>query len=232
MVFHFLFEQSGTFKNEALKLGFNAFDYDILNDFGNTDYEIDLFLEIDKAYNGEPSIFDSIKEEDCVMAFFPCIRFSCQQQLNFMGNNYAMRNWSLEKKLEHDIKAHNELNQLYNMISKLVLVCLKRHLKLVIENPYQTEHYLYKYWCIKPSVIDVDRSLHGDFYKKPTQYWFIGFQPEERFHLEPQRVNQKLKKVETASRVERSMISSEYARWFLLTYLCDVAKEDLIDMDI
>lgn len=27
-----LFEQSGTFKNEFKKLGFNAFDYDILND--------------------------------------------------------------------------------------------------------------------------------------------------------------------------------------------------------
>ena len=28
------FEQSGTFKNEFKKLGFKAFDYDILNDFG------------------------------------------------------------------------------------------------------------------------------------------------------------------------------------------------------
>ena len=28
---HLLFEQSGTFKNEFKKLGFNAYDYDILN---------------------------------------------------------------------------------------------------------------------------------------------------------------------------------------------------------
>lgn len=46
---HCLFEQSGTFKNEFKKLGFNAFDYDILNDFGETDFKIDLFNEIDYA---------------------------------------------------------------------------------------------------------------------------------------------------------------------------------------
>ena len=31
-----LFEQSGTFKNEFLKLGINAYDYDIQNNFGQT----------------------------------------------------------------------------------------------------------------------------------------------------------------------------------------------------
>lgn len=48
---HLLFEQSGTFKNEFKKLGFvNSFDYDILNDFGETDFQIDLFNEIENAY--------------------------------------------------------------------------------------------------------------------------------------------------------------------------------------
>ena len=34
---HLLFEQSGTFKNEFKKLGYKAYDYDILNDFNETD---------------------------------------------------------------------------------------------------------------------------------------------------------------------------------------------------
>lgn len=46
MVAHCLFEQSGTFKNEFKKLGIEAYDYDILNDYGETDYQIDLFEEI------------------------------------------------------------------------------------------------------------------------------------------------------------------------------------------
>lgn len=46
MIAHCLFEQSGTFKNEFKKLGIEAYDYDILNDYGQTDYQIDLFHEI------------------------------------------------------------------------------------------------------------------------------------------------------------------------------------------
>lgn len=49
---HCLFEQSGTFKNEFIKLGIPAYDYDIQNNFGQTDFQIDLFAEIDKAYGG------------------------------------------------------------------------------------------------------------------------------------------------------------------------------------
>ena len=48
---HCFFEQSGTFKNEFKKLGYDAEDYDIRNNFGETDHVIDLFGEIDKAYD-------------------------------------------------------------------------------------------------------------------------------------------------------------------------------------
>lgn len=46
MEVHCLFEQSGTFKNEFINLGINAYDYDIQNEFNQTDYVIDLFKEI------------------------------------------------------------------------------------------------------------------------------------------------------------------------------------------
>lgn len=41
-----LFEQSGTFKNQFIRLGVPAEDYDIHNDFNETDHVIDLFAEI------------------------------------------------------------------------------------------------------------------------------------------------------------------------------------------
>ena len=49
---HCFFEQSGTFKNEFIKLGIPAEDYDIQNNFGQTDHKIDFFHEIDEAYRG------------------------------------------------------------------------------------------------------------------------------------------------------------------------------------
>lgn len=55
------FEQSGTFKNEFKKLGYEAVDVDIQNNFGQTDHQIDLFAEIESAYDGKPSLFDNIR---------------------------------------------------------------------------------------------------------------------------------------------------------------------------
>ena len=52
---HGLLEQSGTFKNEFKKLGINAYDYDVLNEFGETDYQIDLFKEIRGGMTENPA---------------------------------------------------------------------------------------------------------------------------------------------------------------------------------
>lgn len=49
---HCFFEQSGTFKRAFMEFGIPAEDYDIQNNFGETDHVIDLFAEIEKAYNG------------------------------------------------------------------------------------------------------------------------------------------------------------------------------------
>lgn len=55
------FEQSGTFKNEFKKLGIDAVDVDIQNNFGQTDHVVDLFAEIETAYGGGQSkVWDSI----------------------------------------------------------------------------------------------------------------------------------------------------------------------------
>ena len=47
---HLLFEQSGTFRDEFRKLGYEAECYDIQNQYGQTNHIIDLFSEIDRAY--------------------------------------------------------------------------------------------------------------------------------------------------------------------------------------
>lgn len=49
---HCFFEQSGTFKNEFIKLGIPAEDYDIQDNFGETNHTDDLFAEIENAYMG------------------------------------------------------------------------------------------------------------------------------------------------------------------------------------
>lgn len=120
-----LFEQSGTFKKAFLKYGIPAEDYDILNDFGETDHQIDIFSEIEKAYEGKPSLFDQITKDDLCFAFFPCTRFECQIPLAFRGEAAQQRNWNDGKKLEYSMKLHQELHQLYLLICKLFQISLR-----------------------------------------------------------------------------------------------------------
>lgn len=219
---HLLFEQSGTFKNEFKKLGFkNSYDYDILNDFGETDFQIDLFNEIKNAYRDRESIFDKISDNDLIFAFFPCTRFECQIQMHYRGDARQQKSWSDLKKVLNAMKLHGELNQLYSLLCKLIIVCITRNLKLIIENPYGG-NYLEKFFPIKPKVIDLDRSENGDYFKKPTQFWFINCEPKYNLIFEPKIINNNLKKVSnTSNKVERSLISKEYANRFIRTYIMD-----------
>ena len=227
MIVHCLFEQSGTFKNEFRKLGYEAYDYDIQNAFGQTDYVIDLFAEIEAAYGGKESIFDRITKDDLILAFFPCVRFEDQIMLHFRCQCGTQKNWTDEQKLEYSMKLQNELTEMYCLISKMVVVCLRKGLRIVIENPYSAQHYLKQYWCIQPKLIDKDRTQNGDIMKKPTQYFFINCEPKNNLVFEPiEYVDtvrfKKLKGTENIQRkTMRSMIHPQYANRFIRQYLID-----------
>ena len=223
MKWHCLFEQSGTFKNEFKKLGYEAEDYDILNDFGETDHVIDLFKE--KAYEGEVSIFDNMTN-DRIIAFFPCTRFEDQITMWFQGNNNSQKNWNEIKKLEYNLKLHSELSKMYELVTKMTIVCINKNIPLVIENPYAQTHYLTRYWSLKPKLIDTDRRDMGDYFKKPTQYWFINCEPAYNFIFEGTDIKESKTIVNTQNKVERSMISKDYANRFIREYLIKEAANN------
>lgn len=120
-----LFEQSGHFKNAFKELGIPAEDYDILNDFGETDHVVDLFGEIDKAYEGKPSLFDQITKDDLVMAFFPCTRFEDQIILGFRGEMFQQKRYTDEQKILYSSGLHRELARLYELVSRLFIASLR-----------------------------------------------------------------------------------------------------------
>ena len=215
-----LFEQSGTFKDEFAKFGIIAYDYDIRNDFKKTDYQVNLFKQIALAYSGQPSIFDKFSSEDLLFAFFPCVRFSklFVMSLNCTANEQSK--WSVEKKVAYSMAKMDEVNEYYRLISELVIVCFRKGLRLIIENPYSSNHFLTRYFPIKPSIIDMDRTLFGDDFKKPTQYWFVNCVPENNlnfgFCLDYQAAKKKVLDLPT---VERSMISPTYAYNFIRDFI-------------
>lgn len=197
-----------------------AKDYDILNDYGQTDKVIDLYDEIDKAFLELPSIFDKFKPTDYVFAFFPCTEFEDQKNMLMIGNNYSQRGWDDYKKLNYNLYKHTHLSRNYEVITKLALVCIRNGLRLVIENPKGTCHYLTRNWSIKPKVVDNDRRENGDFYKKPTQYWFIGFEPKCNFILEAEDYVESRGRIEDIhDKAQRSEIHPQYAERFIKQYI-------------
>lgn len=223
------FEQSGTFKNEFKKLGIPAEDYDIQNNFGETDHVVDLFGEIEVAYDGKPSIFDNIRGGDLIMAFFPCIYFSCLSQ---MAMRFSYRNYqkiSDEDKVVEILKRNEKRNAYYTLLLKFVGICIKRGLRMVFENPWTTDTYLKANFCKNPDVVDNNRMLRGDYFVKPTAYWFFNCEPTRGLTLQNDKQQKHpmwLKKSPQAGVCSeaRSMIHPDYARNFICDFILGKAQ--------
>ena len=154
-----------------------------------------------------------------IIAFFPCVRFETQIIINMRGDPIEIKKWSDDKKLEYSMKLNNELNHMYQLVSKLVIVCIKRRIPLVIENPYSSQHYLTRYWPLKPAIIDSDRRRDGDHFKKPTQYWFINCKPKNNMLFEPIEFVEERVIEKTYNQVQRSMMHPQYANRFVRQYI-------------
>lgn len=234
-----LFEQSGTFKNEFKKLGIPAMDFDIQNNFGETDFQMDLFEEIEAAFAGERTIFDVLKKnykDPLVFAFFPCVYFSCCSAMWFSHSHRDYEKWSVRQITENIIDRAKHRETFFIVLNKLISICMSKDIKLIIENSY-TGNSLLKFGFAKPpDIIDTDRRRRGDFYKKPTAYWFFGFEPTfgESYQLQKEErfiCKQPKGKKAGVCGEERSLISPDYARNFICDFIIG-KKQDNTKLDL
>lgn len=220
---HILFEQSGTFKNVFLNEGFKAIDYDIENNFGETDVVVDIFTEIDNYFTiGQPTIFDDMEDKDLIMAFFPCTYFCRDNVLFFTAKSHNMRNKNMVEKLCTIEDREFKRAIYYVKLLQLCKIAESRGLRLIIENPYSTNHYLYNNFPYKPSVIYYDRRRYGDAYRKPTQFFFINCEPGTN---DTAQKTCKSKKVRSESGFNRSVITENFARHFVIDRILSRPKK-------
>ena len=218
------FEQSGTFKNEFRKLGIPAEDYDIQNNFGQTDHTDDLFKAIEDAYDGKPSLFDAISKDDLIMAFFPCIYFSCisQMDMSFTAKNYRRLSW--KERTDAILARSSNRERFFALITKMFSVCYQRGLRMIVENPWSMQTFLKSGFIQVPTMIDNDRRKRGDYFQKPTAYWFVGCSPTSGHSFQKPKEERAVVKCKGGSRAglcseERSMISPDYARNFICDFI-------------
>lgn len=229
---HLLFEQSGVFKNEFKKLGYEAYCYDIQNNFGETDHTDDLFAEIEKAYDGQPSLFDNIGKDDLIMAFFPCIYFTGSvNPCYFTLENTNYRKLTTKQKFDAMLERAESRNNFYKLLYKMVAICILRGLRIIIENPFSSLHYLHNNFLKEPSIIDSDRTRRGDYFKKPTGYWFFNCEPTQGYSFQKPLKNLRVWESKSAAHAglcseERSMISPDYARNFICDFILGREQEN------
>ena len=221
---HLMFEQSGVFKNEFKKLGYEAYDYDIQNNHGETDYQIDLFKEIEDAYREGQSVFDSISCDDLIMAFFPCIYFCANSQILMSWGAKNYRKKSTKEKTDEILKRSSNREYFYSLLVKMIAIADIRDLRMIVENPWSEQTFLKANFILPPSMIDVDRTRRGDYFKKPTAYWFINCEPTWGFSLQKDKKQKIIIDCKGSGKAglcseERSMISPDYARNFINDFI-------------
>jgi hypothetical protein len=230
------FEQSGTFKNEFKKLGYDAYDYDIQNNFGETDYTVDLFKAIEDAYDEKPSLFDKITQDDLIIAFYPCIYFSCLSQMAFSWGYRNYKNLSYKQRTDAILKRSNNRERFYAIAIKMLTVAKENNLRLIMENPFSQQTYLRANFIIPPTIIDYNRMLRGDYFQKPTAYYFINSEPTNGLTIQNDKIkkrilDQKPSELGGICSEERSMISPDYARNFICDFIIG-RKQPSIDQTL
>lgn len=227
---HCFFEQSGTFKNEFIKLGIPAEDYDIQNNFGETDHTDDLFKAIEDAYEGKPSLFDNITADDLIIAFFPCIYFCAISQMGMSWGYANYRNLTIKEKTDEIIKRVANRERFFNLAVKMLAVAKERGIRMIMENPWAEQTYLKANFVMPPTIVDKNRMLRGDYFVKPTAYWFINCTPTYGYSYENDKEKKTIMKAKGSGKAglcseERSMISPDYARNFICDFVIGREQE-------
>lgn len=221
---HCFFEQSGTFKNQFIKLGIPAEDYDIQNNFGETDHIVDLFQSIETAYEGGASLFDNISKDDIIVAFFPCIYFCALSQMSMYWTYINYRNKTDKEKTDLILERSANREKFFRLAVKMLAVAKMKGLRLIMENPWSEQTFLKSNFVAAPTLVDMNRMKRGDYFKKPTAYWFINCEPTNGFtHQEDKEMKTILSSRPSGQTglcsEDRSMISPDYARNFICDFI-------------
>ena len=159
-----------------------------------------------------------------IIAFFPCIYFiGSTNPCYFRLENINYKCLTLDEKLETILDRARKREYFYELLYKLIGTCLKKNIRIILENPYSSQHFLCNNFFGPPTIIDKNRMLRGDYFQKPTGYWFFNCEPTygESFQndKEQKRIwDMKQGKGGLCSE-ERSMISPDYARNFICDFI-------------
>lgn len=167
------------------------------------------------------------------MAFFPCIYFCEKSQVAFHYNYINYRNLSIREATDKILEREVNRSVFYKLAIKMYAVAKERGLKLVMENPWSGIGYLRNNFVEEPSLIDKNRMLRGDYFVKPTAYWFVNCTPTRGCSMQNDKEKKTIAHSKSAPQgglcsEERSMISPDYARNFICDFILGKQQSNTI----
>ena len=167
--------------------------------------------------------------DDLIIAFFPCIYFCAMSQIAFNWNNINYRGLTYKQRTDEILKRMEQREYFFAKAVKMLTVAKDRGLRLIMENPWGEQTYLKANFVAPPTIVDKNRRLRGDYFVKPTAYWFINCEPTNGFtpYTNPiKKIMQQSKSSPQAGLCseERSLMAPEYACNFIHDFILGKSK--------
>lgn len=134
------------------------------------------------------------------------------------------RGLDVKQKTEKILERSANREYFFGLAIKMLCVAKERGIKLIMENPWAEQTFLKSNFILPPTLVDKNRMLRGDYYIKPTAYWFINCDPTHGCSFQKDKEKKTIMKAKRGKEAglcseERSLISPDYARNFICDFI-------------
>lgn len=137
---------------------------------------------------------------------------------------------TMKEKTDAILERSRNREYFFSLAVKLLSLAHQRGIRLIMENPWSEQTFLKANFVASPTLIDNNRMLRGDYFNKPTAYWFVNAEPTNGHTEQYDKKRKTIMGAKAAIRAglcseERSMISPDYARNFICDFI--LGKEQI-----
>ena len=103
---------------------------------------------------------------------------------------------------------------------------------MIFENPWSEQTYLKSNFLKVPDIVDMNRMKRGDYFVKPTAYWFWNITPTSGESIQNDKEKKIIMNTKGAAHAglcseDRSMIAPDYARNFICDFILGKRQEQI-----
>ena len=139
-------------------------------------------------------------------------------------NNINYRKLNDLEKIDKILERVKNRKEYFERLVKFCAVCIAYKIRMIFENPWSEQTYLKANFLKVPDVVDNNRMLRGDYFKKPTAFWFWNCIPTQGFSYQNDKEKKRVDDQAGGAHAglcseERSLISPDYARNFICDFI-------------